>query len=88
MEIHGEGTGISWSMGPYADGRYRFVLGDGAVAFGMPRTGGFLLRQLAPISLRVKYEAPEGWVTYSPELRIDPATKEVVRLRRAATSVR
>ena len=81
-EIHGEGNGISWSLGPYTAGRYRFVLGDGVTAVEMPQTGGFLLRQLALLSLRVKYEAPEGWVTYSPVLTIDPATRAVVRWRR------
>jgi hypothetical protein len=78
-EIRGERTGISWDLGPYTEGRYRFVLGDGATAVDMPRTGGFLLRQLAPLSLRVEYEAPEGWVTYSPVLSLDPAARAVVR---------
>ncbi|HEX3525852.1 MAG TPA: hypothetical protein VH988_02190 [Thermoanaerobaculia bacterium] len=82
VEIRGEGTGVAWSLGPYAEGRYRFVLGDGGTAVDMPRTGGFLLRQLAPFSLRVKYEAPDGWVTYSPVLSIDPAAKTAVRWRR------
>jgi hypothetical protein len=78
-EIRGEGTGISWDLGPYIEGRYRFVLGDGVTAVDMPRTGGFLLRQLAPLSLRVEYESPEGWVTYSPVLSLDPAARAVVR---------
>jgi len=82
VEIRGEGTGVSWTLGPYSEGRYRFVLGDGGTAVDMPRTGGFLLRQLAPFSLRVKYEAPEGWVTYSPLLSIDPAQKTVARWQR------
>ena len=82
VEIRGEGTGVSWSLGPYAAGRYRFVLGDGATAVDMPRTGGFLLRQLAPFSLRVKYESPDGWVTYSPALSVDPAVKTAVSWRR------
>jgi hypothetical protein len=82
VEIRGERTGISWSLGPYPDGRYRFILGDGSMAVDMPRTGGFLLRQLAPLSLRVKYESPDGWVTYSPVLRIDPVTKAALRWRR------
>jgi len=82
VEIRGEGTGIAWELGPYRDGSYRFLLGDGALAVEMPRTGGFLLRQLAPLTLRVKYESPEGWFTYSPPLTVDPARRTVVRWRR------
>ncbi|HEY2738613.1 MAG TPA: hypothetical protein VGK45_09415, partial [Thermoanaerobaculia bacterium] len=81
-EIRGEETGVSWILGPYTEGRYRFVLEDGSTAVDMPRTGGFLLRQLTPFSLRVKYEAPDGWVTYSPVLRVDPAAKTVARWQR------
>ena len=82
VEIRGEGTGISWSLGPYIEGRYRFILGDGGMAVDMPRTGGFLLRQPAPLALRVKYESPDGWVTYSQVLSIDPREKAAVRWRR------
>jgi len=82
VEIRPEGTGIAWNLGPYQEGRYRFVMGDGITAVEMPRTGGFLLRRLAPLSLRIKYESPEGWVTYSPLLTIDPARGAEVRWRR------
>jgi hypothetical protein len=81
-EIRGEGTGIAWELGPYRDGEYRFVMGDGITAVEMPRTGGFLLRQLAPLTLRVKYESPDGWATYSPPLTVDPARRTVLRWRR------
>lgn len=33
--------------------------------------GGFQLRQVGALTLRLKYESPEGWVTYSPELAMD-----------------
>jgi hypothetical protein len=81
-EIHGEATGITWELGPYRDGDYKLLLGDGAIAVEMPRTGGFLLREPAPLTLRVKYESPEGWATYSPPLTVDPARRTVVRWRR------
>jgi hypothetical protein len=81
-EIRGESTGITWELGPYRDGDYKFVLGDGAMAVEMPRTGGFLLRQPAPLTLRVKYESPDGWVTYSPPLAVDPARRSVLRWQR------
>jgi len=61
--------GLFWELGPYREGTYRFVLRDGAEAFEMPRSAGFRLRAES-LPLRVEYESPDGWVTYSPELRL------------------
>jgi hypothetical protein len=81
-EVHALESGLAWELGPYAEGRYGFVLDGGVTALEMPRTGGFQLRRLGPLALRVKYEAPEGWVTYSPELRMDLARSPVFRWAR------
>ena len=59
---------LYWDLGPYRDGTYRFVLGDGREVFEMPRKAGFRVPGLPP--LRIGYVAPEGWTTYSPELRL------------------
>jgi hypothetical protein len=65
-----EGSDVFWDLGPYREGRYALVLGDGEQRFDTPRRDGY--RDLAEaIALRVRYEAPSGWVTYSPELRLD-----------------
>jgi hypothetical protein len=61
--------GLFWELGPYREGTYRFVLRDGAEAFAMPRSAGFKLRAEG-LRLRVRYESPEGWITYSPELQL------------------
>jgi hypothetical protein len=61
--------GLFWELGPYREGTYRFVLRDGAEAFEMPRSAGFRLRAES-LPLRVEYESPDGWTTYSPELRL------------------
>jgi len=82
VEIKAQAPGVAWDLGPYHRGRYRFVLDDGIAAVDMPRTGGFHLRRRAPLSLRVKYESPDGWVTYSPLLTIDLATRAEVRWQR------
>ncbi len=66
--FHVSGTNLFWDLGPYRDGTYRFVLGDGSQAFEMPRSAGFRWRAALP--LRIKYESPGGWTTYSPELRL------------------
>ncbi|MFL6198778.1 MAG: hypothetical protein ACJ76J_06360 [Thermoanaerobaculia bacterium] len=71
VEMHAAGRTLHWTLGPYRDGTWSFVLGDGIQAFPMPANGGFQLRQAGAISLRVKYRSPEGWTTYSPELSMD-----------------
>jgi hypothetical protein len=81
-EVRALESGLAWRLGPYAEGRYSFVLDGGVTTLEMPRTGGFQLRRLGPLALRVKYEAPEGWVTYSPELRMDLARSPVFRWAR------
>ncbi|HEX5758423.1 MAG TPA: hypothetical protein VF121_04475, partial [Thermoanaerobaculia bacterium] len=67
------GSALHWELGPHRGGRWSFVLGDGVTAFEVPRDGGFVLRGAAPVALRVRYDDPAGWTTYSPELRIDLA---------------
>lgn len=62
---------LHWQLGPYPDGRWTFVLRDGASAFPVPRRGGFRLHGLADLPLYVRYDASEGWTTYSPLLRVD-----------------
>lgn len=71
VEMHAAGRTLHWTLGPYRKGTYSFVLGDGLQAFPMPVNGGFQLRRAGALSLRVKYRSPEGWTTYSPELKMD-----------------
>jgi hypothetical protein len=71
FEIHAAGRTLHWTLGPYRDGRYAFVFGDGIQTVEMPAVGGFQLRRAGALSLRLKYESPRGWTTYSPELAMD-----------------
>ncbi|HEY2289728.1 MAG TPA: hypothetical protein VGM86_03405 [Thermoanaerobaculia bacterium] len=69
--FHDSGGALYWDLGPYREGKYSFLMGDGAAVFEMPRSAAFQMRERAPfLPLRVKYESLEGWVTYSPELRV------------------
>jgi hypothetical protein len=71
VRFHVAGGVLRWELGPHPDGTYSFLLGDGAVGiFGMPRRAGFYLTGLQPLALRVKYEAPAGWIAVSPELNV------------------
>jgi hypothetical protein len=62
---------LFWTFGPYPDGKYRVLLGDGVQAFDVPREAGFRLPGMPGISLRIRYDSPQGWFTYSPELALD-----------------
>jgi hypothetical protein len=67
--FHFSPRGLFWELGPYRQGTYRFVLEDGVEVFEMPWKAGFALAA-ARLQLRVRYQSPDGWVTYSPELRL------------------
>jgi hypothetical protein len=69
--FHREGDALFWNFGPYEGGAYAVVIGDGVQAFEVPRADGFRLPGVTGLALRVRYRAPEGWVTYSPELQLD-----------------
>jgi hypothetical protein len=81
--FHDSGGVLGWELGPYREGTYFFLIGDGAARFEMPRISRFQTQHRAPfLLLRVKYESPDGWVTYSPELRVPLVDGEGIRWRR------
>ena len=69
---------LFWRFGPYRDGKWRVVLGGGLQAFDVPREDGFRLPGVAGLALRVRYQSPEGWVTYSPEINLEFARQPEV----------
>lgn len=73
VEIRRIGRSVFWSLGPYRRGDYAFVLDGGRQRFDVERRGGFQLPAARRLALRVRYRAPEGWVTYSPALEVDLA---------------
>lgn len=70
-EFHHRDRSLFWDFGPYEAGRWSVVLANGVQAFEVPRRDGFRLGELPGLALRVRYQAPEGWVTYSPEIALD-----------------
>lgn len=62
---------LFWKFGPYADGKYRVLIANGVQAFDVPRVDGFRMPDLTRITLRIRYDSPQGWTTYSPELALD-----------------
>lgn len=65
------GTDLFWELGPHGDGTYRFVMSDGRIALPIPSRAGFhMAGRPVGLALRVAYESPAGWVTYSPALSL------------------
>ncbi|HEV7425206.1 MAG TPA: hypothetical protein VGQ46_02480 [Thermoanaerobaculia bacterium] len=62
---------LYWSLGPYADGKYSAVIANGVQAFEIPRRDALKLPGMPGITLRIRYDSPAGWTTYSPEIAID-----------------
>jgi hypothetical protein len=59
-----------WDLGPYETGRYAIVYGDGVERFDVEPRAGYR-HHAAVLTLRVRYEAPEGWVAFSPGISLD-----------------
>jgi hypothetical protein len=70
-EFHQRGGMLTWRLGPHVDGRYSLVLDDGVQAFEVEREARRPLADVAGATLRIRYDAPAGWVTYSPEITLD-----------------
>lgn len=70
-EFHQRGGMLTWRLGPHAEGRYSLVLDDGVQAFEVDRESRRPLADVAGATLRIRYDAPAGWVTYSPEITLD-----------------
>ena len=70
VELWREGAVLHWRLGAGSEGRYAFVFEDGVSAFEVPAAGAFHAGTAGPGPFRVRYDAPAGWITYSPELRL------------------
>jgi hypothetical protein len=72
---------IDWRLGPYEEGRWAFVFGDGLEVVEVPRQAGFQ-RRVTTVALKIRYTSPEGWLSYSPELALDFTTEPEARWSR------
>jgi hypothetical protein len=81
-ELRSDGESVSWRLGPYRDGRYALVMREGIEALEVPRVAAYQRRHVTRLDLRVRYESPAGWVTYSPPLKLDFSRSPVARWSR------
>lgn len=70
-DFHFRDDALFWTFGPYRDGRYRVLFNNGVQAFDVPATDGFRLPGVPGLTIRVEYQSPAGWATYSPEIALD-----------------
>jgi len=79
-------SALFWKFGPYAEGQYRVLIANGIQAFDVPREDGFRLPDMPGITLRIRYDSPEGWTTYSPDLALDFARRPRMTWSRSAVA--
>jgi hypothetical protein len=60
-----------WDLGPYADGKYSALIGNGVQTFEIGRRDALNLPGTTGLVLRIRYDSPRGWTTYSPEIPMD-----------------
>jgi hypothetical protein len=81
MDLQFVGHAVQWQLGPYTQGKYLMVrIAKGGVTdriWFAPQgrrdaTGGGVF------DFFLRYDAPEGWTTYSPVLRFDRRKGDVV----------
>jgi hypothetical protein len=77
-----QGPAVFWELGPYGQGSWAFVFEDGVSRVPVPAQAGYQVVEGVKMSFRVRYESPEGWVTYSPELAMDFGKKSRYRWAR------
>jgi hypothetical protein len=80
--FHFRNPALYWDLGPYADGKYSAVIANGVQAFEIPRRNALKLPGMPGITLRIRYDSPAGWMTYSPEIAIDFVRKPDVTWHR------
>lgn len=76
------GNTLHWRLGPYRDGTWRMIAFDGELAWDVPPVGAYSIGSIQLPALRVRYQSPEGWVTYSPPIALDFARQRTTTWRR------
>ena len=66
---------VSWQLGPYEKGQYSIITyGDSGAKMIIPARGFRRKEIIDPLLFRVRYDSPEGWITYSPLMQFDGKT--------------
>jgi hypothetical protein len=60
-----------WDLGPYTRGKYTGVLAEGVEAFEIPAKEALNIPGTTSLPIRIRYDSPDGWTTYSPGFVLD-----------------
>lgn len=79
-------SALYWDFGPYREGTYTALLAEGWEAFVVPRSDALYLPGMTVLPIRVRYDSPAGWTTYSPQFVLDLAETHDYRWRRKSAN--
>jgi hypothetical protein len=82
VNFHYRKPALYWDLGPYTEGRYTAVLANGIQAFEIPPHDALNLPGMSGVAMRIRYDSPAGWTTYSPEIGLDFARNPIVKWHR------
>ena len=69
--VYREGA-VFWDFGPYSTGSYSVITyGESGSKMVIPPHGAKRMDIVKPLVFRVRYDSPEGWITYSDLLQFD-----------------
>jgi len=71
-------TKISLQLGPYHDGNYFALVGNNLFPHPVRREDTIKVRATFEAIFRIRYNSPEGWITYSPLFIISPEARSVL----------
>jgi hypothetical protein len=73
---------ISWRLGPYEKGAYSFVSEQWMGKLPLPASGQWRIIPPSSLSFYIRYDSPEGWITYSSLLTFSPAQQRSLNWQR------
>ncbi|HJW96344.1 MAG TPA: hypothetical protein VJ901_22230, partial [Thermoanaerobaculia bacterium] len=71
VRFHWHNPAFAWDLGPYTTGTYTALLADGYEAFKIPARDALNIPGVTALPIRIRYDSPEGWTTYSPGFNLD-----------------
>ena len=76
-------TGIHWDFGPYPGTNYSVILLKRSFAFNNVYREGIYSAPIGPMTFLIRYQSPEGWITYSDTLQWNNVENEILTWSRA-----
>lgn len=81
VTLHYEREALHWSLGIDGahGGQWRAIVFDGVQGFDVPAEAAFRMPNPTPLTLRFRYDAPEGWMAETPDFSMQMREGEQVR---------